>query len=124
MERGRFDVAFDGGEHDAERVGLLEEWVRSLVGSGEEDEAARVLGDAVDDGGGGGGRGSPDEEDGVGVFQGGDEGIGGGEITAKFFDGEWEVGGVRIAEEGADFVVGGEEFGDELAADGAGGSDD
>ena len=126
MERCGFDVALDGREVGAQRVGDLEKWVRSLMRRGEEDEALRVLCDAVDDGGCGGGWGGPDEEDGVDILQGGVERFGDGEVAAKFFDGGWEIGGVGIAEERADFSVGAgsEEFGDELAADGAGGADD
>lgn len=105
LERSGFDVALDAGEHSAEGVGLLEERVRRLVGRGEEDEALRVFGDAVDYGGGGGGRGGPDKEDGVDIFQGGVEGFGRGEVTAEFFDGGWEIGGVGIAEQRADVAV-------------------
>jgi len=47
---------------------MLEKWVRSLVGRGEEDEVSRVFGDEVDNRGRGSGRGGPDEEDGVDVF--------------------------------------------------------
>jgi hypothetical protein len=57
-------------------------------------------------------------------FQGGVERFGGGEVATEFFDGGREIGGIGIAEEGADLDVGVEKFGEDVEADGAGGADD
>ena len=55
-------MALDGREHGAERVGMLEEWMRGLMGGGKEDEARGVFRDAVDDGGRGCGWGGPERK--------------------------------------------------------------
>jgi len=120
---GGFDGAFDLFEHGAKQIGLLKERVRRFERSGKVNDAARAPGDALQSGSCGGGRGGPHEKDGAGIVEARIKSFGNGEIAANDFDLRRQIGGARIAGQGAHWRAGGDQLRDDLAADRAGGAD-
>src|SRR5262249_2694748 len=106
------------------RVGLLEEWVRSLVWSGEEDDLWDVFRNPRQDGSKSCRRGSPDQEHRIDIVQGSVESVGDREVAADDLDLGGQIGGIRVASQGAAPDIRGDQLRDDVAPDGTSCSDD
>jgi hypothetical protein len=104
-------------------TGLLEEWVRRPVRRGEEDDPLDVSRNACHGGGNSGARGNPHQEHRIDIVQGPVESGRNRKVAANDLDLSGQIGGIRVANQGADPDIRGQQLRDDLAPNSSRGSD-
>ena len=124
LHAGVLDQPLDARVQRRQRVRLLKERMRRLVRRGQEHDPPDMLRDSLHRGRRGSRRSGPDQEHSIDVAQAVIKSLGSGEVAAYDVGLGRQVGGVRVARQRAHIGANGQQLGDNLTADMAGGPGD